>query len=272
MGIPLGYKYLIPKKGHPLKQFCLRGHDTFICGRYIGYCNDCKEEKLAKLRKGPKPRTRFCPKGHDKDITGRYKGNQCKICSNEYIPVTIDARIRQVCSKGHKISIVGRDPDGHCVECRRLRGIEYRQRNKEKELKRSEKYRLAHIKESQLYYINNKEKIDVHNKQYAKEHPEILKAISIKHNAKRSLRVVAWTDWDKIAGFEKTQPIGMTEDHIIPLCGRKVAGLHVSWNLQWLTGSTNSSKNNRIDLLWASEWYGKILEEAGLKIGLDKTR
>ena len=198
-------------------------------------------------------------------MTGRESWGRCSICEKErYIS---HPKIKlQFCHKDHDLNIFGRDPDGHCAECRRLRCIEYRQKNASKELKRAEKYRSTHEAERQLYYINNKEKIDAHNKQYAKDHPEVLKAISIKNNAKRKLRVVAWTDWDKIAEFEKGQPEeGMTEDHIIPLCGRKVAGLHVSWNLQWLTRSVNSSKNNRIDLLWASEWYGKILEEAGLK-------
>jgi len=57
----------------------------------------------------------------------------------------------------------------------------------------------------------------------------------------------------------------MTQEHYIPLQGKKVAGLHVIWNLSYLSQSENSKKGNRIDLLEASEWYGKILEEAGLK-------
>jgi 5-methylcytosine-specific restriction endonuclease McrA len=37
-------------------------------------------------------------------------------------------------------------------------------------------------------------------------------------------------------------------DHIIPLQGRDVSGLHVPWNLQVITGSDNSRKGNRLYL------------------------
>lgn len=45
--------------------------------------------------------------------------------------------------------------------------------------------------------------------------------------------------------YEATQP-GFAVDHIIPILGENVCGLHVPWNLQILTEEENSKKGNRL--------------------------
>lgn len=51
----------------------------------------------------------------------------------------------------------------------------------------------------------------------------------------------------KIANkMTKTFNIKYSVDHVIPLQGKLVSGLHVPWNLQILTKSKNSSKGNRL--------------------------
>lgn len=45
----------------------------------------------------------------------------------------------------------------------------------------------------------------------------------------------------------KNKPVGYTIDHIIPIEGVEVRGLHVPWNLQYLTKTDNSKKSNSFD-------------------------
>lgn len=50
------------------------------------------------------------------------------------------------------------------------------------------------------------------------------------------------TDMAKIRQFYLNRPDNMTVDHIVPLKGKGVCGLHVPYNLQYLTLSENCSK------------------------------
>lgn len=55
-----------------------------------------------------------------------------------------------------------------------------------------------------------------------------------------------WANLDAIKAFYKNRPEGMTVDHIIPLQGKTVTGLHVLENLQYLPMSANCKKGNSI--------------------------
>lgn len=158
--------------------------------------------------------------------------------------------------------MVGREKNGGCSECRRKRYRKYEPGARPK------KQFCVNGHDTFIVGRANRKCSQCHaeqEKQYRKENPGLVKALSIKQQTNRNLRIVAWTDWDKIKEFYDNMPVRMTGDHIIPLQGKKVAGLHVSWNLQYLPPRNNSSKYNKCNLLEASEWYGKLLEEAGLK-------
>lgn len=68
------------------------------------------------------------------------------------------------------------------------------------------------------------------------------------YRAGRDERTPAWSDLDAVEQFYRDAPEGMAVDHVIPLHGDQVSGLHVLGNLQYLTPSENSSKHNTYEV------------------------
>jgi len=59
------------------------------------------------------------------------------------------------------------------------------------------------------------------------------------------IRTPIWADLAKIRKIYLTCPIGYQVDHIVPLRGRNVSGLHVENNLQYLSSLENLRKSNK---------------------------
>ena len=70
-----------------------------------------------------------------------------------------------------------------------------------------------------------------------------------KRRATKVNAIPPWVDFSNINLFIDDCPKGFHVDHIIPLAGKTVCGLHVLENLQYLPARENSSKNNKIDPL-----------------------
>ena len=65
------------------------------------------------------------------------------------------------------------------------------------------------------------------------------------YRASKINRTPEWSDNVKLKEIYKNCPSGMHVDHIIPLNGELVSGLHVPENLQYLTPEENTSKYNK---------------------------
>lgn len=71
-------------------------------------------------------------------------------------------------------------------------------------------------------------------------------------NASRKFkRTPEWANLEAVKFWYECCPKGCEVDHIIPLHGKTISGLHIETNLQWLTQSQNRGKSNK----WP---YGKV--------------
>lgn len=68
-----------------------------------------------------------------------------------------------------------------------------------------------------------------------------------KYRATQKRAIPKWASLKDIKNVYKECPAGLEVDHIIPLHGDNVSGLHVPWNFQYLTRSENALKSNFFD-------------------------
>jgi hypothetical protein len=160
------------------------------------------------------------------------------------------------CHKGHVAFRFAKT--GHCNDCVQERNrssekIEYRKKYKQ------ENYE-AILKKNKTLYAKNPEQYRRYNKEYQQKNAVTLRpknsARTMKRLAAKLQRTPSWLSVDdnwmidqayELAAIrKKATGIPWDVDHIIPLQGKLVSGLHVPWNLQVIPASINRSKGNKI--------------------------
>lgn len=100
-------------------------------------------------------------------------------------------------------------------------------------------------KSTSIFKLDNPD----YHKEYRRKNPEQHREYGATYRATKDKLTPSWANLEKIKEIYNNCPKGMHVDHIIPLRGRLVSGLHVENNLQYLTPSENFKKSNSFKIV-----------------------
>lgn len=197
---------------------CLRGHITKrpVSGRRCPVCQ--REIHTKKFMAGRGDRTKEMAQTVARTQVARKAQRQERFPDREIVtrPEAKELGLKRYftgrpCKHGHFAE--RRTSDGVCMGCPQIRG-------KPENIKKN---RRRHYERHKAAYFA---------------------AASRRRAAKRN---PPWADRKAIQAIYAACPPAHHVDHIVPLKGKFVSGLHVPWNLQYLTGADNLQKGNSFD-------------------------
>lgn len=141
-------------------------------------------------------------------------------------------------------------------EKRKLYFKDYYQKNKKVIVKQQSEYKHTtyspsveqkqkQAKRMKDWYEKNRESQLEYKRQYAKDTRGSYTARDAKRRASKLQQTPKWADLKAIEEFYKNCPEGYHVDHIVPLQGKNVRGLHILENLQYLPAVENIRKSNK---------------------------
>lgn len=232
-GFPTCYGSPCPK--HPE----LEGHRSVSGG-----CVECARAQLRARRAANPDKTRSPSK-----VLGEIK--TCNTC-----------RVVKPLREYHR----GRSPDGYrykCKICVATYKIEYRKKNSDKIKQQQRAYDIIANPIRKLYYQQRYVEKRAHILQcgviYRKAYPHKHAAIQMARRSHVKQRTPSWLTTDdhwfigeiyELAAL-RTKMFGFAwhVDHIIPLQGKNVSGLHVPLNLRVIPGAENVRKSNQYEVV-----------------------
>jgi len=156
------------------------------------------------------------------------------------------------CSTTRELSDFHKDKgkkDGHsyiCKHCALAVVAKYSKKNQDKVKAYQKKY-----------YADNQDKAKARAAKWQKDNPDRVNAKNAKRKAKRLNATPEWLTPDQLSEIQQHYWLAKDlqavtgevyhVDHIVPLQGENVCGLHVPWNLQVLPADINISKGNRYE-------------------------
>ena len=142
-----------------------------------------------------------------------------------------------------------------CKLCNNARNKNYRMCNKDKQKQYNERNRTQINQQTLTNYYKKKTEpgfLDKRRKSTAKwaRSDRGLKLKAAKEGRRRALKFKAtpvWVDLEQLKFMYINRPKKHSVDHIIPLKNKLICGLHVPWNLQYLSKADNTRKLNKFD-------------------------
>lgn len=190
----------------------------------------------------------------EKDLLDFYKKSRskdgfqdkCKLCEKEYKKSNKDhlTVYRKNYSEANKDKLA----DYH---------KEHKIKNKDKIASQKRDYYEANKDRISLYYKINKDKIAERRKDYYLDNKSYFIACAAKRKAAKLQATPKWLTKEHLEQiqefYKQSYDLKLLTnkeyhvDHIVPLQGKTVCGLHVPWNLQILTAEENIAKSNKFD-------------------------
>lgn len=141
------------------------------------------------------------------------------------------------------------------TEARKQAAARYRQKNRAVVNACSAKWRKENGSTVDArYYDNHTEVVCKRVSEYAQRNTDKVNTKQAKYKAQKLKATPKWADGEKIASIYQEAKLFVDSngkvyhvDHIVPLQGKTVCGLHVEHNLQILPGKENCSKQNRFN-------------------------
>jgi hypothetical protein len=145
---------------------------------------------------------------------------------------------------------------GVCLECSKAFCSGYRKENFKKIAQYNTANKIKLTQQKTSWKEKNSEKAVVARKKWCKNNPTKLVFNSVRRKLAKIQRMPAWLNSGQLVEMEgvydycsalRRAGLDYHVDHVVPLRGKIVSGLHVPWNLQVISGADNVRKGNRFD-------------------------